>query len=94
MTEKSCNFHTVRYSVLSSKITVLFLLKEYMVHGLGESSEGFLCRLFMANVVEKCKRMAFTADTTQCGNYGNSLSHIFDKNFVKARVLLKKSLHS
>ena len=84
----------MQYSVLSSKITVLFLLKEYMVHGLGESSEGFLCRLFMANVVEKCKRMAFTADTTQCGNYANSLAHIFGKNFVKVTVLLNKILKS
>ena len=84
----------MQYSVLSSKITVLFLLKEYMVHGLGESSEGFLCRLFMANVVEKCKRMAFTADTTQCGNYENSLSYIFGKNFVKVTVLLNKLLKS
>ena len=65
---KFFSFIVATHSVLSSKITVLFLLKEYMVHGLGESSEGFLCRLFMANVVEKCKRMAFTADTTQCGN--------------------------
>ena len=47
----------------------------------------------MANVVEKCKRMAFTADTAQCGNYGNSLSHIFGKNFVKVTVLLNKLLN-
>ena len=26
----------------------------------------------------------------QCGNFGNSLSHFFDKNFVKATVLLNK----
>ena len=31
---------------------------------------------------------------TQCGIYGNSLSHIFDKNFVKAKFLLKKLLKS
>ena len=30
----------------------------------------------------------------QCGNYGNSLSQIFDKNYVKAMVLLKKLLNS
>ena len=30
----------------------------------------------------------------QCGNYGNSLSQIFDKNFVKVIVLLKKLLKS
>ena len=29
---------------------------------------------------------------TQCGNYGNSLSRIFGKNFVKVSVLLKKLL--
>ena len=27
-----------------------------------------------------------------CGNYGNSLSHFFDKNFVKATFLLNKLL--
>ena len=27
---------------------------------------------------------------TQCGNYGNSLSHLFDRNFVKVTFLLKK----
>ena len=31
---------------------------------------------------------------TQCGNYGKSLSCIFDKNFVKSMVLLKKWLNS
>ena len=30
----------------------------------------------------------------QCGNYGNSLSRIFDKNFVKATVLQNKLLKS
>ena len=30
----------------------------------------------------------------QCGNYGNSLSHLFDKNFVKVTFLLKKILKS
>ena len=30
----------------------------------------------------------------QCGNYGNSLSPIFGKNFVKAAVLLKKLLNN
>jgi len=28
---------------------------------------------------------------TQCGNYGNLLSHSFDKNFVKVTFLLKES---
>ena len=28
----------------------------------------------------------------QCGNYGNLLSHIFGKTFVKVKVLLKKLL--
>ena len=31
---------------------------------------------------------------TQCGNYGNSLSRIFGKNFVKVTVLLNKLLKS
>ena len=31
---------------------------------------------------------------SQCGNYGNLLSHFFDKNFVKATFLLKKILKS
>ena len=31
---------------------------------------------------------------SQCGNYENSLSRIFDKNFVKSTVLLKKLLKS
>ena len=30
----------------------------------------------------------------QCGNSGNSLSHFFDKNFVKPTVLLNKLLKS
>ena len=32
--------------------------------------------------------------TWQCGNYGNSLSRIFGKTFVKTAVLLNKSLKS
>ena len=31
---------------------------------------------------------------SQCGNYGNSLSHFFGRNFVKATFLLKKLLKS
>ena len=31
---------------------------------------------------------------TQCGNYGNLLSRIFSKDFVKVTVLLKKLLKS
>ena len=31
---------------------------------------------------------------TQCGNYRNSLSHFFDKNFMKVTFLLKKLLES
>ena len=27
---------------------------------------------------------------SKCGNYGKSLSHYFDKNFVKVTFLLKK----
>ena len=30
---------------------------------------------------------------SQCGNYGNSLSRIFGKNFVKVKVLQKKLLY-
>ena len=29
-----------------------------------------------------------------CGNYGNILSHIFGKNFVKVTALLKEILNS
>ena len=36
----------------------------------------------------------YVAFNAQCGNYGNFLSHIFDKNFVKATVLLNKLLKS
>ena len=34
-----------------------------------------------------------TLCTAQCENYGNSLSRIFDKNFGKSMVLLKKLLN-
>ena len=36
---------------------------------------------------------AIEGDCAQCGNYGNSLSRIFGKNFVKVTVLLKKLLN-
>ena len=36
----------------------------------------------------------FTEHTVTCGNYGNSLSYFFDKNFVKPTDLLKKLLKS
>ena len=38
----------------------------------------------------------FSIDTVppQCGNYGNSLSRIFGKNFVKVAVLLNRLLKS
>ena len=42
------------------------------------------CLLLGDNSVEK----------SQCGNYGNSLSRIFGKNFVKVTVLLNKVLKS
>ena len=35
-----------------------------------------------------------TAAVSQCGNYGNSLSRFFEKNFVKATFLLNKLLKS
>ena len=33
-----------------------------------------------------------TKQVLQCGNFGNSLSHIFDKNFMKTTFLLRKLL--
>ena len=35
-----------------------------------------------------------TTTVSQCGNYGILVSHFFGKNFVKATVLLNKSLKS
>ena len=35
-----------------------------------------------------------TVNSAQCGNYGNSLSRIFGKNFVKVKILLNKLLKS
>ena len=34
-----------------------------------------------------------SSHTVQCGNFGNLLSRIFDKNFVKATFLLKNWFH-
>ena len=39
-------------------------------------------------------RNIFSGSNTECGNYGNSLSRIFGKNFVKATVLLNMLLKS
>ena len=38
--------------------------------------------------------MEISAFFSKNGNFGNSLSHIFDKNFVKSKDLLKKLLKS
>ena len=37
-------------------------------------------------------RVCVEITESQCGNYGNSLSHIFGKNFVRPTHLLKKLL--
>ena len=43
----------------------------------------------------RCGKMKSLVSTAaQCGNYGNSLSRIFVKNFVKVTVLLSKLLKS
>ena len=47
------------------------------------------CTVKCLNEKKKVKRAQ-----PQCGNYGNSLSHFFGKNFVKAAVLLNKLLKS
>ena len=46
------------------------------------------------NLFATYKRMRRIAAVAQCGNYGNSLSHFFDKNFVNAMFLQKKILKS
>ena len=55
--------------------------------------------LLSRNFCEKSVRENFCnfhTDTIfpQCGNYRNSLSHFFRKNFVKAMILFKKLLNS
>ena len=42
----------------------------------------------------KSTREIMSECSAQCGNYGNLLSHFFDKNFVKVTFLLKKILKS
>ena len=39
-------------------------------------------------------QMAELTQRSQCGKTGNSLIHFFDTNFVKVKVLQKKSLKS
>ena len=41
-----------------------------------------------------CGSESFVFPRSQCENYGNLLSHICGKNFVKITVLLKKLLYS
>ena len=50
--------------------------------------------LFEKNKSKHCANFYFCNELkeAQCGNYGNSLLRIFDKNFVKVTVLLNKLL--
>ena len=48
----------------------------------GEFSKMFEFRIIF--------RYILVSKTAQCGNFGNLLSRIFGKNFVKATFLLKK----
>ena len=51
-------------------------------------------RLLNKNILWKTPRYLWNNLVTQCGNYGNLLSRIFGKNFVKVMVLLKKLLNT
>ena len=60
---------------------------------------GNLVIFFSWNQYYQCKRCFHEIFTkkwwdAQCGNYGNLLSRIFGKNFVKVTVLLRKLLKS
>ena len=50
--------------------------------------------LISRNFLEFCLEVEIAHCGTQFGNYGNSLLHIFGKNFVKVMVLLNKLLNS
>ena len=39
---------------------------------------------------ERVEMNEYRQGKAQCGNYGNLLSHLIDKNFVKATFLLEK----
>ena len=51
-------------------------------------------KLVWRNFCKKIVGENLQISTSRCGNYGNSLSRIFGKNFVKATVLLKRLLKS
>ena len=63
-----------------AKNDVLKLLKRANFKATNETRENDFCIVFFVKM-EK-------VTITQCGNYENSLSHFFDKNFVKVTLLL------
>ena len=58
--------------------------KEAYMYGL-----KLLHRIFWKCILFVLNTLYVFIDISQCGNYGNLLSHIFGKNFVKVTFLLK-----
>ena len=82
--ENSRNFHTVHGD------SSIFQQKFRETNAIANKS----CNLISRNFAKKVGHKAIWVSEPQCGNYGNSLSRIFGKNFVKVTILLNKLLKS
>ena len=72
--------------------TVLYWQKIRESNGFTKEINRYLVDLTKSFFSEKIEKVTRT-QCAQCGNYGNSLPHIFGKNFVKVTVLLNKLLN-
>ena len=83
---------TVRLFCQKFRETNFFSYRELLY---SRSFEYFSFQSFRAKqckVSADCQKLFFESGRTQCGNYGNLLSHFFGKNFVKATSALEKLL--
>ena len=82
-----------------SRTTVEKILKEKFTHGDvidGACPRSRLRRFDKLSIEQKedIRKLVLSVCKSRCGNYGNSLTQIFSKNFVKIVVLLNQLLKS
>ena len=84
------NFHTVLSRFFSKDfVKVTFLQKKLLKSWFHEKSD-WLKNHEISTLYSISRNFCLNIVRAQCGNYGNLLSHFFDKIFMKATFLWKK----
>ena len=81
------------FDVLRIKSPQFLFLANILWHSLCNYTFILYCPSISRNILQDTHYTYYLMKNAQCGNYGNSLSRIFGKNFVKVTVLLNKLLN-